>query len=346
MFGNRWRLFRLLGIPISLDASWLIILALVTWTLASVFRNALPSAGAGSVWLLALATAVSFFVCIVLHELGHAVVARASGMPIRGITLFLFGGVAELEGEPPSAGTEFFMAIAGPLVSVVLAVIFWVLWAVGTAQHWAAEAIVFCFYLVLINTTVLIFNLVPAFPLDGGRVMRSILWGATGNLRRATRWASFMGQGFAWLLIFVGVMQFFMGDLVSGISVGLIGMFLNSAARNSYQQVLLKEALQGEPVSCFMTREPIVVSPTLDLKHWVDNYVYRYHRKVFPVAENGHLEGVVSTQALSRFPRTEWDHHAVAEVMTPDVKTYSISPNTDALWCWARCNALVRAACW
>ena len=202
MFGTRWRLFRILGIPVGLDASWLIILALVTWTIAGIFTKLLPLDTSGMIWGLALATAVLFFICIVLHELGHAVVARVSRMPIRGITLFLFGGVAELEGEPPSARTEFLMAIAGPLVSVVLAATFWILRAIGTLYQWPAEVVVILSYLAWINTAVLIFNMVPAFPLDGGRVLRSILWGITGNLKKATRWASYLGQAFAWLLIF------------------------------------------------------------------------------------------------------------------------------------------------
>ena len=183
MFGTRWRLLRLLGIPISLDASWLIILALLTLSLARAFPAILQEyfPGGGTTlapyafWIMGLVTALAFFACIVLHELGHAVVARSRGMPIRGITLFLFGGVAELGDEPVSAGAEFLMAIAGPVVSAVLAVGFWFLAVAGYHGGWPPPVVAVLGYLAAINGLVLAFNLVPAFPLDGGRVLRSIL---------------------------------------------------------------------------------------------------------------------------------------------------------------------------
>jgi Zn-dependent protease len=331
MFTARWRLFRLLGIPVYLDASWLVILALLTGTIRGIYRGEVPGYEPGFYWAMGLATALAFFVCIVLHELGHAVVGRAGGMPIRGITLFLFGGVAELGAEPASAGKEFRMAVAGPAVSAVLGGVCWLVW------RWGAEAggdpawLLFFHYLALINFAVLVFNLVPAFPLDGGRVLRSILWGTTGNLRRATRQAATVGQAFAWVLIAWGVLHFFAGDFFTGLWLGLIGLFLNNAARGGYQQLLVREALQGEPVSRFMNPHPIVVPPTLDLRHWVEDYVYRFHRKAFPVAGDGRVEGVVTTQALAKFPREEWDRHAVGEAMDRDVGAYSIAPSADAL---------------
>jgi Zn-dependent protease/CBS domain-containing protein len=331
MFTTRWRLFRVCGIPIYVDASWLIIVALLAWTLTAEFRQAVPSLTAPAYWILGLATALSFFVCIVLHELGHALVAQRMGMPIRGITLFMFGGVAELGGQPSSAGKEFLMAIAGPVVSAVLALLFWGLSAAGGQADWAPSAVVFFGQLAFINVAVLMFNLVPAFPLDGGRVLRSALWGAMGSLRKATYWASLLGQGFAWLLIGLGVLSMIQGFFINGMWLGLIGLFLSSAARASYQQVLIRQALEGEPVRRFMNTEPVVVPPSLDLRQWVEDYVYRYHHKTFPVAANGHLEGVISTRDLDRFPRQEWEHHSVAEVMRPDVEAVSLRPSADAL---------------
>ena len=310
MFTARFRLLRVFGIPISVDASWLIILALITWTLTEVvFKPELPDLSEGQRLLLALATALAFFLCIILHEMGHALVARSRGIPMRGITLFLFGGVAEMTGEPASAGSEFLMAIAGPIVTTVLAGVFFLLSQLAASQAWPRSTELVFEYLAWINFALLIFNLVPAFPLDGGRVFRSILWAISGNVRRATYWASAIGQGFAWLLIACGVWQFFHKDVFGGIWMGLIGMFLNNAARASYQQIVLRQALQGEPVSRFMNLQPIVVPPSLDLKSWVEDYVYRYHRKTFPVASNGHLEGYVSTQALARFPRRVGEAH-------------------------------------
>jgi Zn-dependent protease/CBS domain-containing protein len=331
MFGARWRLFRLLGIPISVDASWLIILALIVWSLSGIFHEQYPELHAVNYWVMGAVTALAFFACIVLHELGHAVVARSFGMPIRGITLFLFGGVAELEGEPPSAHSEFLMAAAGPFVSLILAVLFGSLAMVGNASGWTAEVVGVLAYLGWINGTVLVFNLIPAFPLDGGRVFRSILWGVTGNLRRSTRWASLVGRGFAFVLIALGVAQFFFGNMVGGIWTALIGLFLNNAARSSYQQIVVQEALRGEPVRLFMNREPIFVPPSLDLRHLVEDYMYRYHRKVFPVASDGHLEGIVSTRDLSKYPREEWPRHTVGEVMEHDLASATIPPDADAL---------------
>lgn len=339
MFGTRWRILRLLGIPIAVDASWLIILALLTFSFAQQFPGLLNeyfpdiafSLSRYAYWVMGLITAVAFFVCILLHELGHAVVARSRGMAIRGITLFLFGGVAEIADEPPSAGTEFLMAIAGPVVSLILAVVFRVLANVGYHAGWVPSVVIVLRYLAFINALVLAFNLIPAFPLDGGRVFRSILWGTTGNLRRATYWASLAGQAFAWVLIACGVFLLFSGNVLGGIWSGLIGMFLNRAAQSSYQQVLLRQALGGEPVRRFMNPEPVVVAPSLDLRHWVEDFVYRYHRKAFPVASDGHLEGFVSTRALAAIPREEWDRHTVGEVMRRDLGPVTIAPEADAL---------------
>jgi Zn-dependent protease/CBS domain-containing protein len=335
----RWRLFRLVGIPISVDASWLVVLALLTLSLGSAFPVLLrqyfpgvtPDLAPYEYWLMGLVAALAFFVCILLHELGHAVVARSQGMPIRGITLFLFGGVAEMEDEPDTAGGEFLMAIAGPIVSVLLAVGLGLLAWLGYNGGWPHPVVIVLGYLAFINGLVLAFNLIPAFPLDGGRVLRSILWGATGDLRRATRWAALLGQAFAWLLIGWGVRQFFMGNWLGGVWMGLIGMFLNKAAQGSYQQVLVRQALQGEPVRRFMNPDPIAVPPSLDLRHWVEDFVYRYHRKTFPVVADGHLEGFIDTSALAQAPRPEWARHTIGEVMRHDIEAIAISPDADAL---------------
>lgn len=339
MFGKRWQIVRLFGIPISVDASWLIILALLTLSFAEGFPRLLHAVFPGvpthlavyQYWIMGFIAALAFFLCILLHELGHAVVARSRGMPIRGITLFLFGGVAEIGDEPPSAGTEFLMAIAGPAVSVLLAVLFWILAVVGYNGGWPHPVVIVLGYLALINGLVLVFNLIPAFPLDGGRVLRSILWGATGSLRRATRWASLSGQAFAWLLIGWGVLQFFAGNWLGGIWMGLIGMFLNNAAQSSYQDVLVRQALQGDPVRRFMTPEPIAVSPSLDLRQWVEDYVYRYHHHAFPVTSNGRPEGFITTKVLSRIPREEWGAHTVGEVMMRDLRPITTAADAGAL---------------
>jgi Zn-dependent protease len=336
MFTARWRIFRLAGIPIYIDASWLIILLLITWTLTGFFSQEVHGLPPSDYWIMGLIAAMSFFICVVLHEFGHAIVGRGQGMPIRGITLFMFGGVAELGGEPPSALSEFLMAIAGPAVSAILGALFWLGAKVGAQVGAALPVVAVLAYLAWINWSVLIFNLIPAFPLDGGRVLRSILWGISKNLRRATGWAAGLGQGFAWLMILVGVISFISGFVYQGIWLGLIGLFLNNAARDSYRQVLIQQALRGEPIRQFMNRQPIVVSPFLDLRSWVEDYVYRYHRKLFPVARDGHLEGFVTTQALQRFPRSEWEQHTIAEAMRHDTDTITIPQTADALTALAK----------
>lgn len=338
MLGTRWRLFRLLGIPISVDPSWLVILALLTLSLADRFPELMkefyPEVGepsAAGYWAMGLIAAIAFFGCILLHELGHAVVARSQRLPIRGITLFMFGGVADIGDEPRSAAAEFWMAIAGPLVSVVLAIALGLLAWLGYHQSWPAPIVIVLGHLSAINGLVLLFNLIPAFPLDGGRVLRSLIWGTTGNLRKATYWAALAGRGFAWLLIFWGVLNFFAGNWLGGIWLGLIGLFLSNAARSAYMQVLVRQALEGEPVRRFMTADPITAPPTITLREWVEDYVYRFHRKTFPVVDEGRLLGCIDTQALNQIPRPEWDRHTVGELMRRELQDVAIRPNADAL---------------
>lgn len=346
MFFGRIRLLSAFGIPIYIDLSWLLIAALLTISLKATFQTQLELAQVvvpaervpSQALLMALATTVAFFACVVLHELGHALVGRSRGMEIRGITLFLFGGVAELGSEPPSAGSEFLMAIGGPVVSLVLGIGFLVATWIGQTLGWPLQLLLVTDLLGTVNLGLLLFNLVPAFPLDGGRVLRSFLWWATGNLRRATHWSSTLGRAFGWLLIAVGVFSLisplFEAERAvnwGGLWFVLIGYFVLQAARGSYQQVLLREALRGEPVRRFMRVEPITVPPTLDLERWVDEYVYRYHRRSFPVAENGRVEGMISTEDLQDVPRDEWDRHTVAEVMETELDGLRISPVTDAM---------------
>lgn len=335
----RWQLFRVFGIPISIDASWLIVLVLMTLNLAEMFSALLPSdqselADQRSTWIpwaMALTTAVAFFGCIILHELGHAVVARQQRMSIRGITLFLFGGVAEIVDEPPSAKAELLMTVAGPAVSLVLVGTFALLAALGEYLGWPLQIVVVLGYLAVINALVLVFNLIPAFPLDGGRVLRSILWALTGNLRRSTFWAATSGRGFAWALFVLAGLHFFAGNWIGGIWFGLVGLFLAHAAQSGYQDVIIREALGGEPISRFMTQDPITVPGSMTLKRWVDDIVYRHHRKGYPVVSQGRLEGYVETDHLASIPKDAWENRTVGDVMSRELEPILISPQTDAL---------------
>lgn len=337
MFGTRWRLMRLFGIPLYLDLSWLLILALLTWTFTEMLPHwmAVYYRGVryteGDYWLSGFLTAVGFFICIVLHELGHAITAHSHDIPTRGITLFLFGGVAELSDEPASPWSEFLMAAAGPAVTVVLMLLLGIAASAGYRYGWQPLLVVALGYLAFVNAIVLVFNLIPAFPLDGGRILRSILWGITGNLARATRWAAGIGQLFGWAIIIWGVVQIFFGNLIGFIWLCLVGWFLGNAARNSYAQVVVQQALRGVTVRRFMTPNPITVAPNLSLREWVEDYVYRYHRKIFPVAAEGVLSGYVDATDLAQVPPSEWDIHTVEEEMHRDIRPIAIGPDDEAM---------------
>jgi Zn-dependent protease/CBS domain-containing protein len=339
MLGTRHRLFPLLGVPISVDASWLVIFALLTLSLANAFPAMLhdyfPRTGAQpdslTYWVMGLVTALAFFTCIVLHELGHALAARAQGIPIRGITLFLFGGVAELGDEPPSPGSEFWMAIAGPGVTVVLTALFWFGAVLGYYAGWPHPLVIVLAYLATINGIVLVFNLVPALPLDGGRVLRSILWKTSGSFRTATSWAARAGTFFAGCLIALGIVQFFASHWLAGVWTALIGLFLHNAAQRGYHQATLRQALRGEPVSRFMRPNPIVVPASIDLLQWVEDFLYRYDQTTFPVVSGDQLKGFIETRVLNRVPRSEWPNRSVSELMRTDIDALAISPETDAL---------------
>lgn len=327
MTGTRWKLFQVRGIPIRIDASWLLIFGLLAMSLYFLFRDTIPGLGVPLYEVMAAATALLFFTCIVLHELGHALVARTVGIRIRGITLFIFGGVAEMEDEPRSAAAEFVMAIAGPAVSLVLGVFFL---TIAVLAPWPPLA----FMLVLlgqINLALIVFNMVPAFPLDGGRVLRSALWWATGSIRRATRWAAMAGQGFGLALMSLGLLLALTGHLAQGIWLALIGMFVRAEALRSHQSMLIQQALRGEPITRFMGPPPVAVPASTDLDHWVHDYVYRFHRRVFPVIDRDELEGVVRIESLKRFPRPTWPEHHVGEVMQSDVEEFTIGADADAL---------------
>ncbi len=328
--GKRITLFHLSGFPIRIDASWLILAALVTWSLArGYFPTVLPDLASEAYWYMGAAGALGLFVSIILHELAHAVVARREGIRMKGITLFIFGGVAEMENEPPNADAEIKMAIAGPIASLLVgAVCYGVSLGVGEASVTLTGVLQ---YLAFINIVLAVFNMVPAFPLDGGRVLRGILWKSGKNLQRATGITSAIGASFGFLLILLGLFSLFSGNFIGGIWWALIGMFIRGASQASYQQLTMKTAFEGEPVSRFMRNDPISVLPTLSLQELVDQYVYRYHYRMFPVVSPlGELEGCVRVRDLQATPREEWDRKRVANVMTQCEDANTVSPDSDA----------------
>ena len=278
MFTRTVTLFKLFGFAVRIDISWLVILVLVVWSLAAgVFPAQYKGLPSAAYLAMGLAGAFALFASIVFHELSHSLVARRFGLPIRGITLFLFGGVAEMAGEPPSAKAEFFMAAAGPLSSVVLALAFLGVSFVGADSNWPAPVVGVLRWAALINGMLAVFNLIPGVPLDGGRILRSILWHLQGDLRRATRIAATVGAGFGMLLIAMGFVNLLFAQPLGGLWWILIGMFLRGAARQSYRQVVIRQSLRGEPVSRFMNPDPVAVAPHVSIEDLVENYIYRYH---------------------------------------------------------------------
>lgn len=332
IFGNSIKLFSIAGFEVRLHVSWLVIVTLIIWSLATgFFPSRYPGLTAMTYWWMGLAGAVGLFVSIILHELSHSVVGRKYQIPMKGITLFVFGGVAEMSDEPPSAKAEFRMAVVGPLTSMLLSFAFYALFL--SSQIASAPVMVTgaFFYLALINGLLALFNLIPAFPLDGGRILRSIIWHFRHDLLSATRTAAAVGSGFSFLLMIFGFADIFRGDVLGGVWWILIGMFLNGAASAGIQQVEIRSALQGESIRRFMKADPITVSPDLSIRELVDDFVYKYHFKMFPVVQDSKLLGCISTKEVRELARDEWERLRVADVARPCGMENSVSPTADAM---------------
>ena len=332
MFGKRIHLFRLLGFNVDVDISWLFLAVLITWSLASgLFPYYFKGLSRAAYWWMGIAGATGLFLSIVLHEFSHSIVARHFGMRMKGITLFVFGGVAEMEDEPSSPKAEFLMAIVGPISSAILGAGAYGASLLGAGAGWPAPVTGVLRYLGWLNLILAAFNLVPAFPLDGGRVLRSILWHVKGNLRWSTHIASALGSAFGLLLVVLGIFDFIGGAFVTGVWYFLIGLFIRSASQMSYQQLLMRDALSGEEVQRFMHDRPVTVPPAASLADLVNDYFYRYHYKMFPVANGEGLVGCVTATQVKEIPREEWDRHAVQELMVPCSQENAVSPHADAL---------------
>jgi Zn-dependent protease len=332
MFGRSAKLFTLFGFEIRVDASWLILAGLVTWSLAAgLFPYVYIGLPVSTYWWMGLAGAAGLFVSIVLHETSHSVVARHYDLPMKGITLFVFGGIAEMGGEPANPKTEFLMAIAGPIASVAIGVICGAVKMAGQ-NSWPVPVVGVVAYLGWINIILAAFNMIPAFPLDGGRVLRSIIWYFSGNIARATRIASGIGTGLATLLMAYAIFTFLMGNIIAGIWYFVIAMFLRHAAMASYQQIVLQRALKGEPISRIMNPDPVAVPRATSIREFVENYFYRYRFNSFPVVnEREELTGCVNPMKVKQVPPDEWASHTIAEVAEPCSPENTIPPDADAL---------------
>ena len=320
---------RILGIPIGLDYSWFVIFALLTWMLAdnyypAEFKDWPPLL----YWFTGAMTAIMLFVSVLLHELGHSVVALRYKVPVLGITLFLFGGVAQIGADPPSAIAEFLIASAGPLVSLILAVFFY---AVQPLVAGIEPLLGLAKYLAYINLALVLFNLIPGYPLDGGRVFRAIVWAITGNMRRATLIAANVGRLFAFLFIFIGIWQMISGNFTGGLWIAFIGWFLDNAASAQVQQVMVHGLLAGQKVSQAMSTHCATVPADLTLQKLVDEHILSSGQRCFLVNRGDSTVGLMTLHRIKEVPRPDWATTSTAQVMLPMEQLKCIDPDTE-LW--------------
>ena len=331
------RIARIFGIDIVINPTWLLIFLLVGISMGDTFRlnvggvtvvNNKTFPGGPWPWIAGFITAAIFFACLLAHEISHSYVAKRNGIAIRRITLFIFGGVAEMSEDVSSATVEFKMAIAGPLMTFILGGIFYGLYV--AARHLGAGPALVAplFFLASFNLFVGVFNLLPGFPLDGGRVLRSIIWRVTGDLRKATRIASIGGQAVAAGIVGLGLYFLFTNALISGIWLLLIGAFVFQLSRSSYRQTLLRLAAADTKVSDIMYTDVPVIDARTTLTDLRNHYFSAYHLPVFPVTDNGHLVGLVGREDLMGVAQAEWDVLNAGRIARPLVPGQTVPPDT------------------
>ena len=325
------KLGRIFGIQIGLHYSWLIIALLVALSLAAQFHAGNPQWSEVTIWATAIVTALLFFVSIILHELSHAAVAKARGLPVRSITLFALGGVAQIEKDATDPKTEFWMAIVGPIASIIIGS---VCLGLASVLGWRPPAnaqtplVAMLMWLGVINIALGVFNLIPGFPLDGGRVFRAIVWWITGNADQATRIASLVGQFVAFVFIIWGIFRFFNGAGFGGLWLAFIGWFLLDAARASYAQLQITETLRGIRVGDVMTQDCPRVDGRDNLQTLVDEHLLRTGQRCFVVEENGSIAGIITPHEVKAVARTRWPYTTVDEVMQTLDRLYAVKPDT------------------
>jgi len=334
---RKWKLFSVLGFEISIDISWFLILALVVWSLGgSYFPYAYPDLTTSTHWIMGLIAALLLFASVLIHELSHSVVARNHGLDISGIRLFIFGGISEMTEEPDEASAEFKIAVVGPITSLVLAGIFYVI-TLLPVKAWSTPAYAILMYLAILNLALGIFNLIPGFPLDGGRVLRAILWGKYDNLQRATDIAAKVGKGFAYLLIAFGAVNALSGNFISGIWYIFIGMFLSSAAEGSKRQIMMREGLSGVKIKNVMSTDVVTVPPEMDCQTVVDEYIMKFRFDMFPVVnDEGVLVGLITLHDVKHLPQDDWASTPIREVMDPVEDEMVLHPEDEAVDCLSR----------
>ncbi len=325
-------LFTIFGFKVKIDLSWLILGIIITWSLArGFFPHYYPDLTSTTYWIMGLGGALGIFISIIFHELSHSLVAKRFGLPMGGITLFIFGGVAHMTEEPESPKVEFLMAIAGPISSIIFGGVLYGLYMAGDAYGVPVTITGIFKYLSYLNVILAAFNLVPAFPLDGGRLLRSALWKWGGNLRRATFYASKAGSVFGITLIVIGIISVITGNLIGGVWYFLIGMFLRSAANNSYQQLIIRQSLEGYTVRRFMNPNPVSVSPDTSVSELVDKYIYQYHHKMYPVVDRENLLGCVTLKQVKDVPGEERSSKTVKDLYAGCSDDNTIEAKEDAM---------------
>ena len=311
------RLGAVLGFEIRIDYSWFVIAFLVLWSLsAGVFPARLEGLSAVSYFVMGTLGTLLFFVSLLAHELSHSVVARTRGVEVAGITLFVFGGMAHTKGEASNPEDELAIAGVGPLCSLVLAGIFWVLVRLGGALGWYEPVLVVGEYLALINLVLALFNLLPGFPLDGGRLFRALVWRRTGDLTVATRWATNGGKALGYGLMGLGALQTLAGGVVGGLWMVFIGWFLRTAALTSFEQHLLSGVLTHLTARHIMTPDPSTVEPDLSLQSLVENRLLREPHQGYPVLSGREVMGLITLGHVRAVPRERWSTTTVRDVMT------------------------------
>jgi Zn-dependent protease/predicted transcriptional regulator len=331
MFGKPITPFDILGFNVRLDPSWIFLALLVTWSLATGYFPAYYlGLDDATYWWMGVTGALGLFASIIFHELAHSFVARRRGIPIKSITLFIFGGVAQMDKEPPSPKAEFLMAIAGPLSSFALSAACYLAFETCYRMNLPLPVLGMFGYLAFVNSLLGGFNLIPAFPLDGGRVLRAGLWHWKKDLRGATRRACLAGSIFGFLLMTAGIFYVITGNFMSGVWWFVLGLFLRKAAGTSYYQVVARTALAGSTIRRFMTSNPATVSSNLSLHEVIEEHFYRSLHDMYPVMENSRLIGCIDTKRIAGIPRDQWKQLTVRDVLVPCSEDNTVDINTEA----------------
>ena len=327
MSGHSWRLMRVMGIDVRIDPSWLIIAALVSTSLFFGLSVVYPDVETVAAAAISILGAVLFFASVLVHELMHAVVARRRGFTVKDITLYLFGGATRANIESKGAADEFIVSVVGPITSLALAVVFWIArGAVISVEDGALAGILG--YLAWANTLLGVFNLLPGLPLDGGRVLRSVLWKSTGNLDRATKIASAAGEVLGYGLIVLGVLLFFAGAIFQGLWFAAIGWFLATSARASYTEMRMRRALEHVEAVDVMEANPHRIPAGTTIAAAVNEYMLRHDHDAFGIEDSGRVVGVVTLVSVRKVPKAGWTTRRIAEVMTPVMDANLVDPHT------------------